>query len=132
MRNLILMANRYRLASIEDFPSHLIFEILTIGRLSAADLVCLELTSRTFGASHGLYPQKFRSLVDFAAHQLCVSHRVYGGMGWNAQKELFDRCGGNWKRVLRFLQAVEESSGMVKTSACNVCSLFIYLPLHFK
>ncbi|KAH8518592.1 hypothetical protein H0E87_000442 [Populus deltoides] len=114
------MANRYRLASIEDFPSHLIFEILTIGRLSAADLVCLELTSRTFGASHGLYPQKFRSLVDFAAHQLCVSHRVYGGMGWNAQKELFDRCGGNWKRVLRFLQAVEESSGMVKTSACNM------------
>ncbi|KAB5521456.1 hypothetical protein DKX38_025775 [Salix brachista] len=114
------MADRYRLASIEDFPSHLIFEILTIGRLSAVDLVCLELTSRTFGGSRGLHPQKFRSLVDFAAHQLCVSHRVYGGMGWNAQKELFDRCGGNWKRVLRFLQAVEESSGMVKTSACNV------------
>ncbi|CAK7327594.1 unnamed protein product [Dovyalis caffra] len=114
------MADRYRLVYIEDLPSHLIFEILTTGRLSAADLARLELTSRTFGGSHGLYPKKFRSLVDFAAYELCVSHRVYSGMGWNAQKELFDRCGGNWKRVLRFLQAVEESSGMVKTSACNM------------
>ncbi|KAJ6770446.1 REGULATOR OF CHROMOSOME CONDENSATION [Salix purpurea] len=54
------------------------------------------------------------------AYQLCVSHRVYSGMGWNAQKGLFGRCEGNWKRVLRFLQAVEKSSGMVKTSASNM------------
>ncbi|KAH8494409.1 hypothetical protein H0E87_020982 [Populus deltoides] len=114
------MADKNRSVSIEDLPSHLIFEILTTGRLSAVDLACLELTSRTFGGSHGLYPQKFRSLVDFAAYQLCVSHRVYSGMGWNAQKGLFGRCEGNWKRVLRFLQAVEESSGMVKTSASNM------------
>ncbi|KAG5235505.1 ultraviolet-B receptor UVR [Salix suchowensis] len=114
------MANKYRLVSIEDLPSHLIVEILTTGRLSVVDLACLELTSRTFGGCQGLYPQKFRSLVDFAAYQLCVSHRVYSGMGWNAQKGLFGRCEGNWKRVLRFLQAVEESSGMVKTSASNM------------
>lgn len=115
------MADRYRLVSIEEMPSHLILEILTTGRLSAVDLVCLELTSRTFGGSHGLlYPHKFRSLVDFAAYQLCLSHCVHNGMGQNAQKELLDRCGGNWKRVLRFLQAVEESSGMVRTSACSM------------
>lgn len=114
------MADRYRLVSIEDLPSHLILEILTTGRLSAVDLVCLELTSKTFGGSHGLYPQKFKSMVDFAAFQLCLSHSVYNGMGWNVQKELFDRCGGNWKRVLRFLQAVEESSSMVETSAGNM------------
>ncbi|OAY28672.1 hypothetical protein MANES_15G085700v8 [Manihot esculenta] len=41
-------------------------------------------------------------------------------MARNAQKELFDRCGGNWKRAWRFLQAVEESSGMVETSAGNM------------
>ncbi|KAJ4836168.1 hypothetical protein Tsubulata_004977 [Turnera subulata] len=115
------MADRYRLVSMEELPSHLILEILTTGRLSAVDLVCLELTSRTFGGSHELfYPHKFRSLVDFAAYQLCLSHSVHYGMAQNAQKELFDRCGGNWKRVLRFLQAVEESSGIVRTSACSI------------
>ncbi|EEF33828.1 Ran GTPase binding protein, putative [Ricinus communis] len=114
------MADKYRLVSIDELPSHLILEILMTGRLSATDLVCLELTSKTFGGSHGLYPHKFKSLVDFAAFQLCASHSVYTGMLWNAQKELLDRCGGNWKRVLRFLLAVEESSGMVETSAGNM------------
>ncbi|OAY54925.1 ultraviolet-B receptor UVR8 isoform X2 [Manihot esculenta] len=114
------MADRHRLVSIEELPSHLILEILMTGRLCAVDLVCLELTSKTFGGSHSLYPQKFKSMVDFAAFQLCVSHGVYKGMTRDAQKELFDRCGGNWKRVLRFLQAVEESSGMVETSAGNM------------
>lgn len=117
------MADRHRLVSIEELPSHLILEILMTGRLCAVDLVCLELTSKTFGGSHSLYPQKFKSMVDFAAFQLCVSHGVYKGMTRDAQKELFDRCGGNWKRVLRFLQAVEESSGMVETSAGNVLFL---------
>ncbi|WCJ32161.1 Regulator of chromosome condensation (RCC1) family protein [Euphorbia peplus] len=115
------MADRlYRLVSIEELPSHLILEILTRGSLSATDLVFLELTSKTFGGTHGIYPHKFKSLVDFAAFQLCVSHAVYNGMGSNSQKQLFDRCQGNWKRVLRFLQAVEESSAMVETSAGNM------------
>ncbi|CAK9183035.1 unnamed protein product [Ilex paraguariensis] len=113
------MADRFRFSSVEDLPSHLIFEILISGRLSAVDLVCLELTSRTFGGSHGLFPQKFRSLVDFAAYQLCGSHPIYASMHFNAQKELFNRCGVNWKRVLRFLQSVEQSSDMVETSAGN-------------
>ncbi|GLT67309.1 hypothetical protein SLA2020_396270 [Shorea laevis] len=114
------MGDRYRLVSIEDLPSHLILEILTSGRLSAADLVCLELTSRMFGGSHAMYPHKFRSLADFAAFQLCSSHVIFVGMSLNAQKELFDRCNGNWKRVLRFLQSVVQSSAMVETSAGNM------------
>ncbi|XP_031284117.1 PH, RCC1 and FYVE domains-containing protein 1 [Pistacia vera] len=114
------MADRFRSASIEDLPSHLIFEILIRGRLSAVDLVCLELSSKLFGGSHGLYPHKFRSLVDFAAFQLCASHIIYAGMSWKVQKELFDRCNENWKRVLRFLQSVEHSSDMVETSAGNM------------
>ena len=114
------MANRYWSVSIEELPSHLILEILSSGRLSAVDLVCLELTSRTFGASHGLYPHKFRSLVDFAAFQLCGSHPIYAALSLNAQKDLFDRCGENWKRVLRFLQSVEQSSYISETSAGNM------------
>ncbi|PON56896.1 Regulator of chromosome condensation [Parasponia andersonii] len=114
------MAERYRPVSIEELPSHLILDILSSGRLSAVDLACLELTSRTFGGSHGLYPQKFRSLVDFAAFQLCISHSIYSRLGLNLQRELCDRCGGNWKRVLRFLQSVEQSSDIVETSAGNM------------
>lgn len=120
------MAEKYRPVSIEELPSHLILEILSSGRLSALDLACLELTSRTFAGSHGLYPHKFRSLVDLAAFQLCVSHSIYSRMESNAQRELFDRCAGKWKRVLRFLQSVEQSSGMVETSAGNVLFLFIF------
>lgn len=114
------MADRYWSVSFEELPSHLILEILSSGRLSAVDLVCLELTSRTFGASHGLYPHKFRSLVDFAAFQLCGSHPIYAALSLNAQKDLFDRCGENWKRVLRFLQSVEQSSYISETSAGNM------------
>lgn len=118
------MADRYRLFSIEELPSHLIFEILTSGRLSAVDLAHLELTSKTFGGSHGLYPQKFRSLVDLAASQLCALHSIYAGMSRNVQIELLNRCNGNWKRVLRFLQSVEHSSDIVETSAGNVLFLW--------
>ncbi|KAG2677887.1 hypothetical protein I3843_12G119600 [Carya illinoinensis] len=114
------MADRFRSVLIEELPSHLILEILTSGRLSATDLVCLELTSRTFGGNQGLYPKKFRSLVDFAAFQLCVSSNVYVRMTEVAQMMLTDRCGGNWKRLLRFLQLVEQSSEMVETSAGNM------------
>lgn len=110
-------------ASIDELPSHIVLEILTSGRLSAADLVCLELASSSIfgGSSQGLlYPLKFRSLADLAAFQLCVSHSVYAPLSFDARKELFDRCGGNWKRVLRFLQSVEQASGIVETSAGNM------------
>ncbi|GAB4846384.1 hypothetical protein Ancab_025390 [Ancistrocladus abbreviatus] len=114
------MAEGYRPVLIDELPSHLILEILTCGRLSAVDLVCLELTSRTFGGSHGVYPLKFRSLVDLAAFLLCCSHSVYASMISDARKELFHRCGGSWKRVLRFLQSVEQASDIVETSAGNM------------
>ncbi|KAG4960816.1 hypothetical protein AAZX31_13G261400 [Glycine max] len=114
------MGERCRHFSIEELPSHLVLEILCSGRLSAMDLVCLELTSKTFGGSHGLHPFKFKSLVAFAAFQLCASHVTYARMGLNSQRELYDRCGGNWKRVLRFLQSVEQSSQMVETSSGNM------------
>lgn len=115
------MADRSRLFSIDDLPSHLILEILTSGkRLSAVDLVSLELTSRTFGGCHGVYPTKCRSLVDLAAFQLCMTNGIYIGMNCSSQRDIFERCDGNWKRLLRFLQSVEQSSDMVQTSAGNM------------
>ncbi|OWM88667.1 hypothetical protein CDL15_Pgr002434 [Punica granatum] len=114
------MADRNRLALFDDLPSHLILEILSCGRLSVTDLVYVELTSKVFGGSHGLYPHKFRSLVEFAAFQLCRSHPLYAPMSLKSKKEIFDRCDGNWKRLLRFLQSVEQSSDMVVTPAGNV------------
>lgn len=127
------MGDRFRSCLMDDLPLHLIFEILSSGRLSALDLVCLELTSRSFGANHGLFPLKFRSLVDFAAFRLCESHPIYSSLQINSKNELFDRCNGNWKRVLRFLQSVEQSCDMVQTYAGNVLFLaffsFIFVEL---
>ncbi|XP_058218304.1 ultraviolet-B receptor UVR8 isoform X1 [Rhododendron vialii] len=114
------MADLLRPTSIEDLPSHLIVEILSCGKLSVVDLVCLELVSRAFrGSHHGLFPPSFRSLVDFAAFQLCGSHPIYAPMSPNARNGVFNRCRGNWKRVLRFLQSVEQSSNVVETSLGN-------------
>lgn len=116
------MAGGNWVVSFEDLPCHLILEVLTSGRLNAFDLLSLELTSKkVFGGScFGLYPFKFRSLADYAASQLCSLHPVYVGMGLATQKELFANCEGNWKRLLRFLQSVEQSSDMVETSAGNM------------
>ncbi|XP_074290466.1 ultraviolet-B receptor UVR8-like [Silene latifolia] len=105
--------------SINELPSHIVLDILTCGRLSALDLVCVELSSSIFVKCQGLYPFKFRSLVDMAASQLCVSDPVFDSMSADAKKELFDRCGGNWKRVLRFLQSVQQASDNVDTSLGN-------------
>ncbi|KAK2369548.1 hypothetical protein QL285_082676 [Trifolium repens] len=104
----------------EELPSHLILEILCSGKLSAIDLVCLEFASKTFGARNDLCDLKFKSLVDFAAFQLCGSHTIFYMIGLNSQKDLYDRCGGKWKRVLRFLESVEQSSNMVETSSGNM------------
>ncbi|KAL5977698.1 hypothetical protein ACLOJK_039226 [Asimina triloba] len=117
------MADCERLFSIEELPSYLILEILTSGRLSSVDLACLEKTSRIFTSTLGLVPHTFRSLAEFAAVQLCEAHLIFAALPGNARTELLDRCGGNWKKVLRFLQSVEQASGMVETSAGNVLLL---------
>lgn len=117
------MAKWLHSTTFVDLPSHLILEVLTSGRLNTRDLVCLELTCKLFGGSHELYPLKFRSLVDFAAFQLCISHSIYSGMGEDSRKQLFDRCRGKWKRVFQFLQLVEKSSTVVETSEGNVLFL---------
>uniref|UniRef100_A0A7C9DLQ9 RCC1-like domain-containing protein n=1 Tax=Opuntia streptacantha TaxID=393608 RepID=A0A7C9DLQ9_OPUST len=105
---------------IDDLPSHLMLEILTSGRLSAVDLVCAELASAAFRGSEGVYPLKFRSLVDLAAAQLCASHPIFFPMSSEAKGTLFNRCDQNWKRVLRFLQSVQQASDIVETSAGNM------------
>lgn len=92
--NLWQMADPLRPTSIEDLPSHLILEILSCGKLSVVDLVCLELASRIFRGSHGVFPPNFQSLVDFAAFQLCGSHPIYAPMSPNAQEWGFQSVQG--------------------------------------
>ncbi|KAL4554012.1 hypothetical protein LXL04_039871 [Taraxacum kok-saghyz] len=105
------MGDRFRSATFDDLPSHLILEILTSGaRLGGVDLACLELTNSTFRATN---------LVDFAAFQLSRSHPIYVSLSNRAQEELLARCNGNWKKVLRFLQSVHQSSDIVETSSGN-------------
>lgn len=114
------MADNSRPFSIEELPAHLILEILSSGRLSSADLASLEATCRIFGETHGTTPDGFRSMIDFAAFHLCSNHMIFSSLPPQARKDLVERCGGNWKRVLRFLQSVEQSSGTAKTSAGNM------------
>ncbi|WOL06044.1 ultraviolet-B receptor UVR8 [Canna indica] len=111
------MADRARAFCIEELPAHLILEILTSGRLSAVDLACLETTCRMFGGSLGILPHKFRSMGECAAFHLCEAHSIFSSLPSNACKNLLDRCNWNWKKVLRFLQCVEQSSNSIESSA---------------
>jgi len=92
------MRDRYRAVSFDELPSHLLLDILCSGKLSAMDLVSLEFASKAFGARKGSYPSKFKSLVDYAAFQLCGSHAIYSMMSLSSQRKLYNyRCGRNWK-----------------------------------
>ncbi|KAF9590692.1 hypothetical protein IFM89_036215 [Coptis chinensis] len=100
------MAERFY---IQELPSHLLIEILTSSaHLTATDLVSLEQTCQTI-----------RSIIEYVAFHLCASHTIYVSLNVNAKTELLDRCSGNWKRVLRFLQGVEQASSLVVTSSGN-------------
>lgn len=114
------MADHSCAFSIEELPAHLIVEILSSGRLSSADLACLEATCRIFKGTHGIIPDRFSSMIEFAAFHLCENHLIFTSLHHHARKDLVERCGGSWKKVLRFLQYVEQSSGTVKTSAGNM------------
>ncbi|PWA13734.1 putative E3 ubiquitin-protein ligase HERC4 [Artemisia annua] len=104
----------------DDLPLHLILEILTCGWLGGVDLVCLELSCKLFRDGYELGPVNFKSLGEFAAFRLCGSNSVFVGFSDGAKDELLARCGGCWKRVLRFLQSVNESSDVVQTYSGNV------------
>lgn len=122
------MGDRLPSVTFDDLPVHLILEILTSGcRLSGVDLVSLELTNSSFRFTHDEFvPQSSKSLVDFAAFQVCKSHPVYVCLSQRAQEELVNRCVQNWKRVLRFLQSVYQCSDVVQTTSGNVCFLILF------
>ncbi|XP_020096036.1 ultraviolet-B receptor UVR8 [Ananas comosus] len=116
---------RSRAISLDELPAHLIMEILSSGRLGAADLARLEVTCRIFGGGHGVsffsaFPSRFRTMAELAASHLCERHAVFAPLPPNPRRDLLERCGWNWKKVLRFLQSVEQSSGTVETSAGNM------------
>lgn len=119
-----LMANRA--ICLEELPAHLLLEILNSGRLQAADLARIEASCRTFRGCQGLiFPSKFASLVEFSAFQLCRSHPMFQALPLTSRSEIFDRCGGKWKLVLRFLQSVEQAFGAVETPTGNVLLLLL-------
>ncbi|THU44863.1 hypothetical protein C4D60_Mb02t11850 [Musa balbisiana] len=109
-----------RAVCMEELPAHLILEILSSGHLGAADLACFEATCRMFCGDHGLFPDRFQSMVEIAAFLLCKAHSIFSSFPPTARTKLLDRCGGNWKKVLRFLQSVEHSSSSVETSSGNM------------
>ena len=104
---------------IEELPGHLIGEVLTSGGLAAADLARLEATCRAL-----------RPLAEYAASKLCAARAAFAAMGPAARGGLLERCGGSWKKVLRFLQSVEQSSGTVETTSGSVSMLPFFLSLH--
>lgn len=116
------MGDQKNLANIDDLPLHLILEILTCG-LGGVDLVCLELSCKLFRDGYELVPVNFKSLGEFAAFRLCGSNSVFVGLSDGAKDELLARCGGCWKRVLRFLQSVNGSSDVVQTYSGNMMQI---------
>lgn len=72
-----------------------------------------------------MLPQKFRTMVEFVAFTLCGAQPVFTSLPPDSRRDLLDRCDGNWKKVLRFLQSVEQSFGTVATSAGNVESYIL-------
>jgi len=66
----------------------------------------------------------FKSLADHAAASRCLEHPIYDALSLKKQDELVARCEGNWKQVLSFMQSIDESCAMVKTSRGNVIFLF--------
>jgi hypothetical protein len=108
-----------RAFSMDELPGHLIGEVLTSGRLAAADLARLELTCRAL-----------RPLAEHAASRLCAARTAFAVMGPADRGELLARCGGSWKKVLRFLQSVQQSSDTVDTSSGSVSMLSSFLFIH--
>lgn len=98
-----------RAFSMEELPGHLIGEVLSSGRLAAGDLARLEATCRAL-----------RPLAEQAASRLCAARMACSVIGPAARGELLARCGGSWKKVLRFLQSVEQSFDTVHTSSGNM------------
>ncbi|GLJ16737.1 hypothetical protein SUGI_0288000 [Cryptomeria japonica] len=109
-----------RLGSLQELPIHLIQEILSNGQLSAADLARLEASCYAFRESYGFLPSRFKSMPELAAFQSCLADTMFFAMSLASRTELLNRCGSNWKLVLRFLQSVRQAFGSVETPKGNV------------
>jgi hypothetical protein len=107
---------------MENLPSHLIAEILSSGRLGVADLARVEAACRIFRSKgHVAFAGgEFVSLVEYAAYRICENHEIFALLSQGAKLALVERCGGSWKKALRFLKSVEGSSGTVETASGNV------------
>lgn len=106
--------------SIELLPAHIIHYILFEGGLGPIDLASLEATCYMFRAAAGFEPCRFKSIAELAARHSCHRQPLFLRMPRHARLQLLARCDGNWKLVLRFLQALEQASqGGVATSTSH-------------
>lgn len=106
--------------SMELLPAHIIHNILFEGGLGPIDLASLEATCYMFRAAAGFEPCRFKSIAELAARHSCHRQPLFLRMPRHARLQLLARCDGNWKLVLRFLQALEQASqGGVATSTSH-------------
>jgi hypothetical protein len=105
---------------MELLPAHIIHNILFEGGLGPIDLASLEATCYMFRAAAGFEPCRFKSIAELAARHSCHRQPLFLHMPRHARLQLLARCDGNWKLVLRFLQAlVQASQGGVATSTSH-------------
>ncbi|CAM6029517.1 unnamed protein product [Sphagnum balticum] len=106
--------------SIELLPVHIIHNILFEGGFGSIDLASLEATCYMFWADAGFEPCIFKSIAELAARHSCHMQLLFLHMPHHARLQLLARCDGNWKLVLRFLQALQQASqGGVATSTSH-------------
>lgn len=103
-------------SALQELHPHLLHEILIRSRLTAADLARLEACCYCFRATFGTVPYRLQSVPELAAFHLCQTDPLFSLLQLQHRCQLLDRCGDNWKLVLRFLQRVEQASGSVVTS----------------
>eukprot|EP00249_Psilotum_nudum_P011414 c23158_g1_i2 orf=819-2285(+) len=107
-------------SALQGLPAHLLHEIFTKSHLSAADLARLEASCYAFRAEYGMLPYRFKSVPELAAFHSCQTYFLFSVMPYQFRSQLLNRCGGNWKLVLRFLQCVEQAYGCVSASTGNI------------
>ncbi|CAM6112493.1 unnamed protein product [Calypogeia fissa] len=100
---------------LDELPNHLLHRILQVGDLEAVDLAMLEMSCYTFRAAGGIEPYRFKSMTENAALLYCQSDPLFVRLPPTLQAQLINRCRGNRKLVMRFLQATHQAANGVCT-----------------
>lgn len=114
------MAEKRRIHSLEELPAHLLEDILSKEKLSAIDLVSLEASYYKFWASYGNGHGFVTYRGGLKSTHSCLANRMFLAMLLDLQTELVNRCRGNWKLFLRFLQSMHQAFTSMDTPKDNL------------